>query len=603
MSVLANGTLIDNRYKVNGRIGSGGMADVYLCDDQHLGRPVALKVMHERFSQDADFVRRFEREAQAAAGLQHKNVVNVFDRGQVGTTYYIAMEYLQGRSLKDVITAMGALDPKLATHISLQILAAAKFAHSKGIVHRDIKPQNVMIDDEWNVKVTDFGIAHNPVAGDITQTGQMVGTAQYISPEQAQGKPISSASDLYSMGVVLYEMLTGKVPFDGESSVAIALKHISAPAPRPSLVNPTVPPAFDAIVLKAMSKSPVERYASADEFSTALENARDGIADPGGKTEIRNAPTVAAIAATPLDPEAEKKRKRKRNWIIAGCVLAALLLAGATYFLTVGNKTEVPNVVGRSLGDAQSRLAQAGFQSQVFRQTNNAPVDEVYSQSPDGGMTAKKNSTIILNVSSGPGQVTMPDVAGLTENEAIQQLESIGLKVTSNNEFSSKEDKGNATRTVPNAGDKAEKGSEVDLYVSKGPKQVAVPNVVGQDLAAATSTLEEAGFKVDTTEEDGSDAKDQVTKQSPAAGGKANDGATIELTVSSGQNTVPDVTGLSENDATNELEDAGFEVKSSEVDVTDPAEDNMVQTQTPNSGAQDVGSTVTIEVGVFTAAP
>jgi serine/threonine-protein kinase len=600
MSVLPNGTLIDNRYKVNGRIGSGGMADVYLCDDQHLGRPVALKVMHERFSQDADFVKRFEREAQAAAGLQHKNVVNVFDRGQVGNTYYIAMEYLQGRSLKDVINAMGALEPKLATHICLQILAAAKFAHSKGIVHRDIKPQNVMIDDEWNVKVTDFGIAHNPVAGDITQTGQMVGTAQYISPEQAQGKPISSASDLYSIGVVLYEMLTGKVPFDGESSVAIALKHISAPAPRPSLVNPTIPPAFDAVVLKAMSKSPVERYASADEFSTALENARDGIADPGGKTEIRTAPTVAATTAA-VPPA--KKDNTKRNWIIAGCVLAALLLAGAIYFLTVGSKTEVPNVVGRSVGDAQSRLAQAGFKSQIFRQTNKAPVDEVYSQSPDGGQKAKKNSTIILNVSSGPGQVTMPDVAGLTQDEAVQQLESIGLKVTAHKEFSSKEEKGNAVRTVPNAGDKAEKGSEVDLYISKGPKQVAVPNVVGQSLNEATNTLEDAGFKVDSTEEDGSEEKDQVTKQSPAEGGKADEGSTVKLTVASGQNTVPDVTGLSESDATNELEDAGFKVKSSNVDVTDAAEDNMVQTQTPSSGTQDVGSIVEIEVGVFTATP
>ncbi|MGH2905519.1 MAG: PASTA domain-containing protein [Solirubrobacterales bacterium] len=599
MSVLANGTLIDNRYEVNGRIGSGGMADVYLCDDQHLGRPVALKVMHERFAQDASFVQRFEREAQAAAGLQHKNVVNVFDRGQVGNTYYIAMEYLQGRSLKDVINAMGALDPKLATHICMQILAAAKFAHTRGIVHRDIKPQNVMIDDEWNVKVTDFGIAHNPVAGDITQTGQMVGTAQYISPEQAQGKPVSSASDLYSVGVVLFEMLTGKVPFDGESSVAIALKHINEQPPRPSSVVPTVPPAYDAVVMKAMAKSPVERYASADEFASALENARDGLGEAPGKTEIRSAPTVAAAAATTPDDEAAKKRRR--NWIIAGCTIAAIVIAALLYFLLIGNKEAVPNVVGRSLGDAQSRLAQAGFKSEVFHQTNEAPVDEVFSQSPDGGQKAKKGSTIILNVSSGPGEVTMPDVAGLTQSEAVNQLESLGLKVTVNKEFSSAQDKGAAVRTVPASGDKAEKGSEVDLYVSKGAKQVAVPNVVGQDLDAATKTLEAAGFKVSSTEKDGSDPKDQVMEQSPSAGGKADDGSTVKLTVASGQNEVPDVTGETESQATNDLEDEGFKVKVKEVDVTDQDQDGLVQTQTPPNGNSDVGSTVTIEVGVFTA--
>jgi serine/threonine-protein kinase len=601
MSVLANGTLIDNRYTVNGRIGSGGMADVYLCDDQHLGRPVALKVMHDRFAQDQDFVRRFEREAQAAAGLQHRNVVNVFDRGQVGNTYYIAMEYLQGRSLKDVINAMGALDPKLAIHICLQILAAAKFAHAKGIVHRDIKPQNVMIDDEWNVKVTDFGIAHNPVAGDITQTGQMVGTAQYISPEQAQGKPVSNASDLYSVGTVLFEMLTGKVPFDGESSVSIALKHISEPPPRPSLVNASVPASLDAIVLKAMAKSPVERYASADEFSSALERARDGLGAAPGKTEIRSAVPVTAVAA--LTPEELEKKKRRRNWIIAGCVVAALLIAAAAYFLLVGSKEVVPNVVGRAVGDAQSRIAATGFKSQVFTQTNKAPSGEVFGQSPAGSTKARKGATIILNVSSGPGQVSMPDVEGLSQEVATQQLESLGLKVDVTKEYDADIAKGKATRTVPGVGEKAEKGSTVDLYMSRGPKQAAVPNVVGQDVDEATKTLEDAGFKVDTTEEDGSEDQGQVLKQSPAASEQADEGSTIKLTVASGQNDVPDVTGLTESDATSQLKDAGFKVTTSPVDVTDVADDGNVMTETPASGTHPVGSTVKLEIGALVETP
>jgi serine/threonine-protein kinase len=494
--------------------------------------------------------------------------------------------------LKDVINAMGALDPKLAIHIALQILAAAKFAHAKGIVHRDIKPQNVMIDDEWNVKVTDFGIAHNPVDGDITQTGQMVGTAQYISPEQAQGKAVSNASDLYSMGVVLFEMLTGKVPFDGDSSVAIALQHINQPAPRPSSVKPGVPPVLDQITLKAMAKSPVERYASADEFIMALERARDNLGAPAGQTEMR--PAVAAAAVPPA------KSNRRRNWIIAGCVLAAIVLALLAWFLLVGSKKVVPNVVGRAVGDAQSRLLQDGFKSQVFTKTDKAPIGEVISQSPPGGQKAKKNSLVILNVSSGPGQVTLPDVEGLSQKEATQQLEAIGLKVKAIKEYDADIATGKATRTVPGAGEKADKDSEVELYISRGPKQVLVPDVVGQDVDAATKTLEDAGFDVTTVEEDSSEDQGQVLKQSPSSGEKADDGAKVKLTIASGQNDVPDVTGLSETDARSQLEDAGFKVSTTTVDVTDVQDDGTIVKQTPANGTLDVGSTVKLEVGSFT---
>jgi serine/threonine-protein kinase len=501
------------------------------------------------------------------------------------------MEYLPGRTLKDVVNAMGALDPKLAIHICLQILAAEKFAHSKGLVHRDIKPQNVMIDDEWNVKVTDFGIAHNPVDGDITQTGQMVGTAQYISPEQAQGKPVSNASDLYSTGVVLFEMLTGRVPFDGDSSVAIALQHINQPAPRPTAVNPAVPPVLDAIVVKAMAKSPVERYASADEFSQALERARANLGAPPGQTEVRG-----AVAATPV----ARKDNRKRNWIIAGCVVAGLLLAALLYFLLIGNKAVVPNVVGRAAGEARSQIAEAGFKSHVFSKVDKAPVGEVISQSPPGGQKAKKGSTIILNVSSGPGDVVMPDVEGLSQSEATSQLEKLGLKVNVVKDYDPDIGKGKAIRTVPDAGEKAQKGSEVELHVSRGPKQVVVPDVVGQTLDEATKTLEDAGFEVSSTEADSPEDQDQVTKQSPAAGQKADDGGKIKLTVASGQNKVPDVTGLKTADARSQLKDAGFDVEINYTDVTDDAENGIVQSQDPASGVADVGTTVTIEVGKVT---
>jgi beta-lactam-binding protein with PASTA domain len=447
-----------------------------------------------------------------------------------------------------------------------------------------------MIDDEWNVKVTDFGIAHNPVDGDLTQTGQMVGTAQYISPEQAQGKAVANTSDLYSTGVVLFEMLTGRVPFDGDASVAIALQHINQPAPRPTAVNPNVPPVLDAVVLKAMAKSPVERYANADEFSQALERARDNLGAAPGKTEMRAAVAAAPVAAVD---------NRRRNWWIGLAALAAVLIALILYFLLVGGKQPVPNVVGRAAGDAQSRIAEAGFKSQVFSQTNKAPVGEVISQSPNGGSKAKKGSTIILNVSSGPGEVSMPDVEGMTQSEGTRQLRALGLTVKVVKDFDSDIGRGKCIRTVPAASEKAQKGSEVELHVSRGAKQVLVPDVVGQDLDSATKELEDAGFEVSSVEEDGPKPQNEVTKQSPSAGGKADDGAKIKLVIASGQNKVPSVIDLAESDAKAQLESAGFKVTSTTVDVTDQNDNGNVQTQNPSEGTADVGSTVTIEVGKF----
>src|ERR671910_1201849 len=273
MQSIQRDTMIDGRYRVLNRLGSGGMADVYEAEDTQLGRRVALKLLYRRFAEDAEFVERFRREASSAAGLSHPNVVQVFDRGEWNGTYYIAMELLQGRNLKEVVRDHGALDPALAVDIVLQILKAARFAHRRGVVHRDIKPHNVMVDEEGRAKVTDFGIARAG-ASDMTETGSIMGTAQYLSPEQAQGQPVSARSDLYSSGVMLYELLTGKVPFDAESPVTIALKHVSeAPVP-PSQLNPAVSPALDAVVLRALEKDPALRFADADEFAAALLDAR-----------------------------------------------------------------------------------------------------------------------------------------------------------------------------------------------------------------------------------------------------------------------------------------------------------------------------------------
>src|ERR687897_3107268 len=265
MPELAPDTIVDGRYRVLRRLGAGGMAEVYLAEDSQLGRQVALKLLHRRFAEDGDFVERFRREASAAAGLQHPNVVQVFDRGEWDGTYYIAMEFLPGRSLKQVVQDHGALEPTLAADLAIQILTAARFAHRRGIVHRDIKPHNVIVDDEGRAKVTDFGIARAG-ASDMTETGSVMGTAQYLSPEQAQGHPVDARSDLYSIGIVLYELLTGAPPFDADSPVTIALKQISEEPLPPRQRNPAVPPALDAVVLRALRKDPAERFQDADQF-------------------------------------------------------------------------------------------------------------------------------------------------------------------------------------------------------------------------------------------------------------------------------------------------------------------------------------------------
>src|ERR1700761_3267387 len=296
MADLSPGAIVDNRYKVLSRLGAGGMADVFLAEDQQLGRKIALKLLHRRFAADPDFVERFRREAQAAAGLQHPNVVSVYDRGSFDGTYYIAMEYLPGRSLKQLIRQEAPLDPVRTIDITIQILKAARFAHRRGIIHRDLKPHNVIIDEADHAKVTDFGIARAG-ASDMTETGSIMGTAQYLSPEQAQGHAVSAGSDLYSIGVVLYEMLTGRVPFDAESAVTIALKHVSEAPPPMSAINPSVPPELEQVVMWALNKNPVDRPANADQFITALEQARTALVSGERGERTASLPALASVAA------------------------------------------------------------------------------------------------------------------------------------------------------------------------------------------------------------------------------------------------------------------------------------------------------------------
>ena len=323
-------TIIDGRYRVISRLGSGGMADVYLAQDQLLGREVAVKVLHHHFAEDHEFVERFRREASSAAALSHPNIVGIFDRGEWNGTYYIAMEYVAGRSLKAIVREEGPLDPAAAIDIVMQILRAARFAHRRGVIHRDLKPHNVILDEEGRARVTDFGIARAG-ASDMTLTGSIMGTAQYLSPEQAQGFAVSAASDLYSIGVILYELLTGAVPFEGESAVAIAFKQVSAEPRPPSELNPSLPPSLDAVVLRALAKDPAQRYADADELIAALQRERDGAAGARRRTRShrcttptstvlrrRRTPPPARCCSRPSALERTSRGRQRRHSGAAG---------------------------------------------------------------------------------------------------------------------------------------------------------------------------------------------------------------------------------------------------------------------------------------------
>src|SRR3954454_15852503 len=373
------------------------MADVWLAEDSHLQRQVALKILHFRFAQDKEFVERFRREAEAAAGLQHPNVVGVFDRGEVDRTYYIAMEYLEGRSMKELIDA--DLTPDESVRIVRQILEAARFAHRRGVIHRDLKPSNVIVDSEGKATVTDFGIARAGVS-EITQTGSVMGTAHYLSPEQAQGLEVGETSDLYSIGVILYEALTGKVPFEGESAVAVALKQVSQSPQRPSAINPQVSPALDAVVMRALEKDPARRFQDAEAFAAALEAAQRDPATPGaGTTEFAPPPPVVAPVEVepapetivPSEEEREARRRRRRRWILVGLAVLLGVLAGLA--LTRDTTTGVPKVTGEPLGVAIDRLQNDGFEvADIKRVQRQAPRNQVLEQDPAASPPADQAS-------------------------------------------------------------------------------------------------------------------------------------------------------------------------------------------------------------------
>ena len=612
MTEVADNTIVDGRYRIVRRIGSGGMADVYCAEDVHLGREVALKVLHRRFAQDQEFVERFRREASSAAGLQHPNVVGVFDRGEHDGTYYIAMEHLPGHTLKDIVSAQAPLPQELVIDLGLQILAAAGFAHRHHVIHRDFKPHNVIVDDAWHAKVTDFGIARAG-ASEMTETGSIMGTAQYLSPEQAQGHAVGATADIYSIGVMLYEMLCGRLPFEGESAVSVALKHLSE-APTPiSQLRPDVNPALESVVMAALAKDPANRWQTAEDFAEGLRAARAHIeaGAPVGSDTAEFAPVIAPVAPNgdgPPEPPRDEDRGRNWPWFTIGLLalaLLALLAFLAMDGLLAPDKKEVPNVVGKQLIQAREQLERAGFEVDTERVRSRVEFDQVLDQDPNGGEEAEEGSTITLEVSRGPGNVLVPTVADRPREQALNELEKAGLKVSVEERASDDVRDGYAIRTTPEAGRSVVKGSRVTLFVSTGPEQVAVPDVTGLSRDSAENSLQAEGLKVVVEEEASADAPTgEVISQDPAAGTEVDAGSRVTITVSTGpeQVGVPDVLGLPAADARRALRDAGLKAEERPQTVTDPNQDGVVLDQSPDSGEEvDDGSSVVIFVGALDA--
>ena len=602
---LEEGQKVGERYTLIRRLGSGGMADVWLADDSMLDRKVALKFLHERFAQDAQFVERFRREAQSAAGLQHPNVVGVYDRGEQEGRHWIAMEYVEGANLKDLIDR--GLTTAEAVEIVRQILIGARFAHARGIIHRDLKPHNVLVDADGRARVTDFGIARAG-ASEITQAGSVLGTAQYLSPEQAQGLETTASSDLYSVGVILYEALTGQVPFDGDSAVAIALKQVSEQPARPSVVNPQVPPALDAIVLTALAKDPANRFASADDFLRALDAAE---ADPatvpmGSTASYPAAPAAAAVVpvAIAADPEPEGWFTRRKAIALA---LIVLLLGGvAAFALTRDEQVRVPTVIGKTQAEAEQILREAGFEPFPRTFASCATPQTVSEQDPPAGTEADEGSTVVISISLGM-QVQVPDVVGERVDKATDKLQKEDLQAQDEQVFS-EEPAGRVVATVPPTGTQVPCESVVTMQVSKGPELVDLPDVTGLSESAARAELRRLGFVPDVDTEDSDEPEGTVIGQDPGPGSTLNKGEVVTIIVSTGAGSVvvPDVEGQPEETAIGIMSDHGVtNIKVIHQRQSDDSTlDGRVTDQAPPVGTRiRVGDRVTLYVSRYVEPP
>ncbi|MEU9676492.1 Stk1 family PASTA domain-containing Ser/Thr kinase [Streptomyces parvus] len=630
------GQLLDGRYRIEARIAVGGMATVYRAVDTRLDRVLALKVMHPALATDVSFVERFIREAKSVARLAHPNVVAVFDQGAEGAYVYLAMEYVAGCTLRDVLRERGALQPRAALDILEPVLAALGAAHRAGFVHRDMKPENVLIGDDGRVKVADFGLVR--AVGTATDTtGSLLGTVSYLAPEQIEHGTADTRSDVYACGVVLYEMLTGAKPHTGENAAQVIYQHLNSDVPAPSAVVPGLPVALDSLVASATARNPEVRPHDAVLLLAETREARAGLTDAeldavppqalsdshdgaDDRTSVipRALPQdghgdgvhrTSRLAMPPAGPAAPARRPAGRRGPFGGphrrlvIALAAVLLTlgigTGVWYINSGQFTQVPSLLGQTQQTAEKRLADAGLGLKGVDRVFSDTVErgEVVSSKPDSGDRIRGNGSVTLVVSRGPEIVRVPDVVGASLADARRSLKKVGLvpgMVT--REFSEDVERGEVIRTDPRAGTDRNPDTAVALVVSKG-APIDVPDVTGLSAEEATAELEAEGLKAEVLpgRVHSPEAAGDVAEQSPGEGTEAAEGDTIQLTVSKGPRMldVPDVTGRDVDEARSTLEEAGFEVK---VDRPFLSFNDTIASQSVDGGEQaPEGSTITIK--------
>ena len=632
-----DGRVFSNRYEVRREIAQGGMAEVYLAQDQLLNRPVALKALFPEYAREPSFVERFRREAQAAANLNHPNIVAIYDWGQEDGTYFIVMEYVEGRSLRDLIRSEAPLDPNQAAEITAEIASALGFAHRNGVVHRDVKPGNVLLTRTGTVKVTDFGIARAGASDGLTQTGSVMGTATYFSPEQAQGLPVDGRSDVYALGVVLYEMVTGVAPFTGDSPVSVAYKHVREDVVLPTERNPDLPPDLERIILTALAKPPENRYQTADDMRADILRFRRGrpvvgapvtalVGDaptPSSTAAVRPAGAAAAAAAaygastvaTPrvdergriagAQPVPRKRRNTALVWFLTLLGLAAVV--GAILFAAIrlgGTQATVtvPNELTKKVDVAQQDLVTNHLKADVRRVADPGAIDTVVRQDPAAGKSISRGSTVTLFVSSGPDKTQIPfDItSGRTAADVTTELEHLGLVVVPNPEPNAAPE-GTVFDSSPAPGATVPVNSTVTISVSSGPAPVAVPPVKNLSQDEATRQLEQLGFTNLNTIQEASNSvpAGSVVRTDPPSGQKVALDTRINIYVSTGAQkvAVPGEVGKTAAKAKADLESKGFVV--STLSQIDDANVGKVVDQNPGQGVEVLpNSTVTLTIGI-----
>ncbi|NNH73969.1 Stk1 family PASTA domain-containing Ser/Thr kinase [Nocardia uniformis] len=625
---------LSSRYELGEIIGFGGMSEVHKARDARLGRDVAIKVLRADLARDPTFYLRFKREAQNAAALNHPAIVAVYDTGEAevdgGPLPYIVMEYVEGDTLRDIVRGKGPLPPRRAMEVIADVCAALDFSHRNGIVHRDMKPANIMINTAGAVKVMDFGIARAIAdsANPMTQTAAVIGTAQYLSPEQARGEQVDARSDVYSVGCVLYEILTGEPPFTGDSPVAVAYQHVREDPRLPSHVHSGVPRELDSVILKAMSKNPANRYQSAAEMRADLIRVLGGqkptapmvMTEEESTNFLDDEPTPRYRTVERRDDTTEQEIVEpggsRRTVYVALATAAAVAVAFALFWVLVGpgarpDQVAVPDLSNKSAQLAQRELERLDFSVGIQEKPDSkVAAGNVIATQPLGGSRVDKGSTVTLQVSTGPAQVSVPRLAGLTQQQAEQKLNAIGLRLNSdvNHDASSVEEKDKVIAHSPVEGAKVDANGTVTITLGKGPEQVRVPNVVGQPLDVAEPNLvESAGFKITIQEVENSQPKNTVIGTNPAGGSMADKGSTVIVQVSTGDAiAMPDLRGMTSAQAADMLRQRGWngQISQNTQATLDAGSVGRVIAQQPAVGSSlGKSATVTITTGVLSLGP